>query len=267
MVTLHVYKRKTRFPQYDYMFTKTEDFTSLLEVLTPKFQGTWSIILLDPDIKGAKPLLEDGAVPTFVECSIYMPQNKLDVLSLAKPKEEQVNDSSWDTYMRLIGDTDVDVDISAAKLLFKVCGPDIETLEQALQLLQKYCDNTITVQDVKKHFVSTSRIYARDVLIAFMTRDRHRWYKYQEFEKELGPSYAYNAMYKSIKSMLLAKAQYLKDLEATARYLAKIDAMSIDYAYMLFATSTCYQQLPAILYKLDNRTLDAVQGGLAYVDM
>ena len=267
MVNLHVYKRKLRFPQYDYMFTKVEDFRTLLDVLTPKFQGNWSIILLDPDIKETKPLLEEGVVPDFVECLIYMPQNKLDIISLSKPKEEQVKESPWDTYLRLIGEMDVNVDIHAARLLFKLCGPYVETLEQSLKLLQEYCSDNITVQDIKKHFVSTSRIYARDVLIAFMTHDRHRWSKYYEFEKELGSAYAYNTLYKSVKTMLLAKAQYLQDLEVTHRYLQQVDAMSIDYAYMLFAMSTSHQQLPAILYKLDNRSVETVQGGLAYVDM
>lgn len=296
MVNLIAYKRKLPATRFDYVITKEEEFEKLLPLLTPqlslasalktpdtkqktgsrslsKFESeapedAWLIALVDPSIKYSKKLMLDTNFPEYINLSIFLPKNKLDIVVQAKPKQETEVMSNYDTYLAIIGEIPKYIGPKAARLLYNTAGPDLDDLREALDFLVLHTESDeITTSDVRKNYIGERRIYARDVLLAFISSERNRWSLFDKFETELGQEYAYRALYKASKNMLKLKSEYLQNKEVKQKYVSSVDAPSICYVYTIFALSNTPKQLPAIMRQLDNRCAKTVKGELAYADL
>ena len=111
----------------------------------------------------------------------------------------------------------------------------------------------ITYKQVQSEIHYTKVIYASDVLFSFLSNERQCWQLYHKLLHNLGMEYAYNALYKACKNYLADKDAYLQNKDVKNWRIKQVEAPMICYAYVLFANSTSYQQLPVIMYSIYNR--------------
>lgn len=261
MIQLNELTRKTRIKKGDYTFDGEADLIKLLPQLTPKFDGNWELILVDPSVKYVHSLSEGYSLPNYVDCYIYMGMAKLEQVLLKHPTLMPKKQKPWEAYMSMIAELQHVIDPNAAKYLWKALSGDVDKLKEALDKLDDDCEEiTITVKQVKDVYTASIKpVFASEVVEAFFTKDRGRWTEYSKLVSMLGERYGYYAIRKQVFKWLTEKASYLKNEETTLRSIADVDALFIDYVYMLFYFSADYRELPALMYEWDNRNDKAVE--------
>lgn len=259
MVELTQYKSLMKFPEYDYIFDKPDKVLEIMSVLTPKFNGSWEIILLDPTIVFAKQILSEGVVPDFINCRVYLSKQKMSQLLIDVPSLTPKKQSNWDIYMTMIGSMTHLIEDRAASDLYNAFYGNLDHLQEALNKLDAECESgKITVSDVRKNYLIQNTITARQLLAAFLKKDRYRWKKYDTYVKSLGINIAYYALRKHVKILLHDKSKYLSNQECDNKLAQTVDAPLICYVYFLFSNSTDPLQLPSILSDIDTRTQECV---------
>ena len=259
MIQLVLRKPKTKLPEADYVLDNSEDILDLVKMLTPKFEGNWSILLIDPKLTLAKSLIENNTIPSYIDCFIYVNTTKLEKLVLDYPKLAPEKKSVKEAYKELLSGLKHLMDTKAMYELYNAIGPNLSELQEALTKLDNECDGpSITVKQVRNTFHYTKRVYASEVLAAFYRRDRFRWNKLEKLVRDLGESYAYNSLYKQVSNLLHEKNKYLHNEDTKLRIIEDVDAPLICYTYVLFANSKSYHNLYSIMYALDNRCKESL---------
>lgn len=260
MIELQVYNKKSRLPEADYVLDKSEKFLTLLDVLTPKFDGNWEFILVEPKISEVKDLIDNDVVPDFVNCHVYMSTAKVETVMLDYPKLAPKRVSAKEEYTEMLGHLNHLIDKNAAYVLYDSMEHNLDKLRDALAQLDAECEGTtITTKQVKQTFVTMKRTYASDVIYAFFKRDKTRWFKYNALVKDLGERIAYYALYKQARNWLHDKDDYLQNRDVKNRHITDIDAPFICYVYTLFANSHDDRELYAIMASIDNRSQDTLE--------
>jgi hypothetical protein len=255
MISFEKYSSKTKIPDADYVFDKTDKLYDLLSLLTPKFKGNWLIILIDPKLKFVKDLIQNHNIPTWVNILIYLNSKKLEEVVVQHPDLQPKEKSKKETFNDMIGKLNHLIDKRAKATLFAALSVNMSDLEETLTKLDSECTgDTITYKQVQNVINYTKRVYASDVINAFLLGDARRWSLYNSIVQELGMEYSYYAMYKYVKGLLSAKGDYLQNKDVKQFVVKKIEAPRICYAYVLFANSTNYYQLYCILYSLEHRS-------------
>lgn len=261
MIQLNELTRKTRIRKCDYTFDGESDMLKLLPNLTPKFDGNWEIALVDPSIKYAHTLSESYSLPEYVDCYVYLNAAKLEQVVLKHPNLMPKKQKPWETYMAMIADMRNVIDPHATRYLWKALSGDLDKLKEALDKLDDDCvDGCVTVKQVKSIYTAAVKpIFASEVVLSFFTKDKNRWSLFNRFTSMLGERYGYYTIRKQVFKWLAEKASYLRNEETTIRAIGEIDAMFIDYVYMLFYFSTDYRELSTLMYEWDNRNNKAVE--------
>lgn len=254
MIQLCRLDKKTKLPDADYVLEKTDKFYDILSLLTPKFEGKWLFLLLDPKLAFVQEMLNGKHIPDWVDINLYMSRKKIEKLALEfpalQPKEKKFKDEVND----VLAELNHVVDERAKKMLIEVFRGNINELRDTLNKLDLECTApTITAKQVQGTVNYTKRIYASDVINAFLVNDTRRWKMYQTLVKELGMEISYFAMYKYVKSLLLDKEAYLENKDIKQFIVKRVDAPLICYVYVLFANSTNANQTYAILHAIENR--------------
>ncbi|MCM1219029.1 MAG: hypothetical protein NC548_31490 [Lachnospiraceae bacterium] len=267
MIDVKLLQRKNKLPEADYILDKSEKLLSLFEVLTPKLKGQWEILLIDPRIVEAKKLLDSDIVPDFVNCHLLLSQAKLDVILMDYPKLAPKEVSVKDAYKEMISGLKHMIDKNAMWLLYNTIGPNVSLLQESLDKLDAECDGvSITTKQIQSTFAVTKRVYAADVLLAFLHKDRYRWFKLNTLVKELGEEYTYYALYKQARIALHDKNKYLHNEDIKNKIATTVDAPFICYCYILFVNSNNWRNLYGILYDLDNRGSESIERSM-YVNL
>lgn len=267
MIDVKLYNRKSKIAEADYVLDKFEKFLSLLDVLTPKLKGTWDVTLVDPKIKEVKSLLETDIVPEFINCHILLPQAKLEIVVIDYPKLAPKDISVKDRYKEMVACLNHMIDKNAMWMLYNTIGANLTLLQESLDKLDKECEGiTITTKQVQSTFAVSKRVYASDVLAAFLRRDRYRWVKLTTLTKELGDEYAYYALYKQVRNLLTDKNKYLHNEDVKNKLVDSVDAPLICYAYVLFVNSRSWRNLHGIMHCLDSRCEESLERSI-YVNL
>ena len=255
MINFTELTRKTRFVHSDYTFEQADKMLELLPTLTPKFDGNWTVVLIDPNIKDVFELVDNDVLPSFVECYVYMNQSKLERIFLKYPKLIAKKQKPWDTYMLMLSDLNHPLEHSATKYLYKALSGDIDRLKEALEKLDANCKGeVITLKEVKVDYTKVRKAtYASEVVRAFFLKDRNRWSLYESLVKDLGQSYAYYSVRKQVGNWLKDKGDYLANKETDNRSIDSVDAPFISYVYLLFVNSVSPNDLPGLMYEWDHR--------------
>lgn len=261
MIDLKVFTSKTKLEHSDYTFDDDTSLEKILTVITPKFEGEWVINLIDPSLKFALHLMERDIVPNYVKCNVYLKQAKLDIILMRYPKNEAKKQKPWDAYMIMVSELVHDINTDAAKYLYKAADGDVEMLKDALMLLDSKCEEqSITLQQVRNVYTQAKKpMYASEVVTSFFTKDRYRWQKYETLVRDLGESYAYNAIRKQVLNWLKDKGDYLENKDVKNRRISEVDSLFINYVYFLFINSVDHRDLPALMYEWDNRGRESVE--------
>lgn len=259
MVKVHEYTRHTKLPNADYVLESCEALPDIIKVLTPKFEGTWDIVLLDIKISEAKDLLTKNNIPDFVNVSILLSPKKLSAVLLEFPSYAEKTKSVYDVYKEMIAELEHPIDKKAASYIYNAVGRDIDELRKTLLLVDKSCTGSIIIlSDVQKELSYTKRIYTNQVLTELLTHSRYFKAHYVTWKNELGLSYAYNSLYKQTTLLVKDKNKYLHNEDIKNPIASKADGVSIALLYLLFTNSTSYFQLDSIVYQFQNLTTKSV---------
>lgn len=248
---------KGKIPDADYVLDKTDHFLEILNVLTPKFTDKWLFVLLDPKISFVKDLLNNNSVPDWVDVLVFTSDKKIDTICLEFPKLQPRKVTKRETFDEVIAGLKHLVDATAQKTLYKAYLSNPTETVETLQKLDAEERSSITLRDVQKNFILDRKVYASEVIDAFLLKETNRWAKYQFILKEIGMEITYYAMYKYVKKLVVNKNSYLQNQDVKLYSVKKIDAPLIAYAFLLFTNSSSYKQLPAIMYALDNRSKES----------
>ena len=256
MIVLQTLSSKTKLPDSDYTFDKIEHFQDLLKNLTPKFEGTWKVILLSPKIKYVKELVDQRVVPDWMDVIVYVSQKALEEIAVEYPSLMPKKLSAKEEYARMIGNMKHLIDKQAINAIYKSVGANTRELQKVLNELDESCpDNeVITMKHVKGLISIVKRVYASDVLKAFLLNDSKKWELYNKLVHDVGLDIAYFAMYKQVKLLLSDKCDYLQNKDVKSYTARKVDATFICYVYVLFTNSHSSYQLPALLYAIEHRS-------------
>lgn len=260
MIKLMLFKRKSKMPEADYVLDMFDKFLDLLVVLTPKFKGQWEIVLVDPKITESRRLIEEMSLPEYVDCTLLLPAPKLEAIAMDHPTLAPKPITPKDAYKGMIAGLKHMIDKNAMWMLYNAIGPHVELLQEALDKLDAECEGTsITTKQVQQAYVAQKRTYASEVIAAFLRKDRYRWTKLSSLTRDLGDEYAYNALYKQVRNLLKDKQAYLMNEDVKNRLVEQVDAPFICYAYTLFANSSSWRNLHAIMYAIDARSQDILE--------
>lgn len=248
-------QQRTRIPLHDYTFEKEEMLQSILDVLTPKIEGVWTIALIEPKIKFVNEFLDEYKDIPYITLDIYLGQAKLDAVLLKHPKLMPKKQTYKEAFLTVISEMKNQIDHAASKYLFKACRGDVEQLSEVLTRLDAECTTgTINVADAKQACTVVRKpLYASQVYRAFMSKDRQRWNLLYKLELELGTSFAYYALRKQAMTWLEEKGNYLNNEDTKNRDIGNVDGAFICYAYVCFMNSNNPNDLYMVMYDIDNR--------------
>lgn len=267
MIELHLHKLKDKIPDADYVLEKTDKLFDIISFLTPKFSGKWKIILIDPKLKFIKELLRNESIPEWLDVSIYIGQKKLNSIVLDFPNYQPKAKTRKEEFDEIIKNLNHVIDESAKRLLFKALGSSLDELRDVVDKLDKECkQETITLKQVRNSVNFVKRVYASDVVNAFLIGDARRWNLYNALVKELGMEISYYAIYKYVKTLLKEKGEYLQNKDVKQYIIKKIDAPLICYTYVLFANSNNHNQLYGLMYAIEHRSKESMER-IQYVNL
>lgn len=238
----------------DYVLEKFEKFDQLIDMLTPKFEGNWQIIMFDPKLTLIKDLVTIKKVPDWVDITIYTSEKKIENIVLEFPSLQPKEVTAKDRFEEIVKSVTTVITSDASKLLFNMFKQQPDEVEEVLRHLDKDPEvEKITKKELTKSIVYVKRTYVSDVLLAFIENDPRRWQLYSKVHAELGTDITYYAMYKYATKLLQEKSNFLKNEDVKIYAVRRIDAAIIDYIYILFANSTSSNQLITILHAIENR--------------
>lgn len=237
MIELRKRQKDLDLSGFDYVFEDAESFEDVLPYLLPKLEGKWSIILLDPKLQAVRTFLDTTIVPSYVVLTIIVEQRQLEQLYLERPSLVKKEKSNWDRYMDLLKEFPVPMEDKAMRELYFRCGPKEKDLQEALGVLLD-C-SYVTLAEVNKHFAPVQRVYASQVVKAFLLMQYPRaWKMLAILERELGTTIAFYAMRKNIRAVYEAKCKYLKNEDVKERLVTAVDTYTIIRLYWWFEVST-----------------------------
>lgn len=238
----------------DYVLEKFEKFDEILAMLTPKFDGNWNIVMIDPKLKLINDLITVKRIPEWVDLLIYTSDKKIEEIALNHPEYQPKEMTVKERFEEIVAKIDTVITSDASKSLLSMYRQQPDEVEEVLHRLDKDPEvERITRKELAQNIVYVKRTYVSDVLLAFITGDSRRWDMYNKVHAELGTDIMYYAMYKYVNKLLHEKADYLKNKDVTIYAVRQIDAATIDYVYTLFANSHNSSQLVVLLHAIENR--------------
>lgn len=255
MIQLMEFKKKQRIPECDYILEKTDKLDELIGMLTPKFEGKWHIVLVEPAIKFCLDFLnKESTLPEWIDMTMMLSRKRLEVVVLKYPKLQPKEKSFKETVDELLASMKHLIEPSAKRALLSAVGSNSQELQEALTKLDEQCEGaTITVKDVHGVVNKQRRVYASQVLQAFLLLDPNRWNLYRTLIHDIGMDISYYAMYKQAKLLLEDKSKFLQNEDVKNYAVNKIDATRICYCYILFSYTKSPQQLLYVLQSLEDR--------------
>lgn len=244
----------------DYVLEKFEKFDDIIAMLTPKFDGNWNIIMIDPKLKLIRDLVTVKKIPEWVDLVILTSDKKIEEIALDFPDLQPKEQTVKERFDEFVSHIQTIITSDASKSLLAMYRQQPDEVEAVLRRLDADKDiDKITRKELAKNIVYVKRTYVSDVLLAFMQNDPKRWNMYEKVHAELGTDIMYFAMYKCATKLLHEKADYLQNKDISVFAVKQIDAAVIDYVYVLFANSHNSNQLVTILHAIENRCKSSLQ--------
>lgn len=259
MVSLKEFSRKTKLPKADYTLEKLDELKRVLPSLTPRIEGRYSIIMVNIMTADALKIVEDIQIPEWIDVTMFLSAKRIEVVGLKHPEVLPKKETFDEQVNSVLTTLNIIIENKALRKLKSAYWNNISDFTDACHLLESKVQGTVTLTTLKKYVNYQKPVYASEVLNAFLLADRRRWSKFNTLLTELGDSYAYNALYKYAKTLLLEKNKYLQNQDTSLYVLSQVDGFTIGYVYSLFAMSTNYKQLQGIMHDIDARCAEALE--------
>lgn len=252
MIELRQHKKDMDFSSFDYVFEDVKKFEDVLPFLLPKLEGEWRILLVEPKLSYIRTYLDTSIIPSYLNLIITVEPNQLEHLYLERPQLVEKERTSWDIYMDLIKEFPIPMDDKAMRELYYRTGQKEENLRAALDQLLDY--PVITMREINRHFAPVNRVYANQVMRAFLFgRYKQAWAMLSMLEREIGSTVAFYALRKNIRKLFSEKCKYLQNETVTEKTVERVDGYTIILMYWLFETATSPDQLYPILLMFERR--------------
>lgn len=252
MIELQQHRKDMDFTSYDYVFEDVKKFEDVLPFLLPKLEGQWKILLVEPKLSFIRTYLDTSVIPSYIHLLITVEPNQLEQLYLERPNLVEKERTNWDVYMDLIREFPVPMEDKAMRELYYRTGPKEDSLRTALNELVDY--SFITMREINKHFAPVTRVYANQVIRAFLLGNYKRaWAMLSVLERELGSLIAFYAMRKNVRRLFAEKCKYLQNESTKDSTVEKVDGYTIILMYWLFESATAPEQLYPILLMFERR--------------
>lgn len=238
----------------DYIFESVEKFEQVLRFLYPKISGDWYIALVEPKLHDVRRYLDTHIVPEYVILELLVEPAQLDQLMMERPKLAVQTKTSWEKYCDLIASMDILIEEKAISEIYRRVGTNTDALRETLESLKsKVSTGTITVKHVRLYVQDNTRIYANQVVRAFLKNDRRAWDYFFIFERDLGENIAFYAIRKYLRKLLKQKNEFLMNNDFKDRAVEEIDAFSIIQMLTMFEEAMSSRQLIPILIDFSQR--------------
>lgn len=252
MIELRQHRKDMDFSAYDYIFDDITKFETALPFLYPKLEGSWDIMLVEPRLSNIRTYLDTAIIPSYLHLVITVESSQLERLYLERPQLVEKEKTSWDVYMELIKKFPVPMADKAMREIYYRQGPKEEDLRAALNELLDY--PIITLREVNRHFAPSNRVYASQVVRAFLLgRYKHAWRMLSTLETELGNAVTFYAMRKNVRHIFAEKSKYLKNEDTRERLAEMVDGYTILLLYWLFESAKSPNQLYPLLLQFERR--------------
>ena len=213
--------------------------------------------MLEPKLDFVRTVLDTNIVPGYVTLILAVEQNQLDQLYLERPQLIKQEKTPWDHFLDMLAVFVPMIEEKAARELFYRVGPKEENLRAALAELEGY--DYITVKTINKHFAPKDRVYAIQVVRAFLAHnDRYKWKLLNRIELEIGTEITFYAMRKALRKIFREKRKYLNNEDTSEWGIQNFSMYDVILLYALFETATNYNQLYPILNMFERRQLPDV---------
>lgn len=254
MIKLCQHRKDADFASYDYVFEDVVKFESVLPFLLPKLEGDWRILLVEPKLSYIRIYLDTSVIPSYIDLTITVEQQQLEQLYLERPQLVEKEKTSWDVYMDLVKEFPVPMDGKAMREIYYRKGPKGEDLRAALNELADY--SYISMREVNRHFAPVSRVYANQVVRAFLLGNyKQAWKMLSMLELELGSAVAFYAMRKNVRRVFSEKCKYLQNEDTREWLVEAVDGYTIVLLYWLFESAKSPEQLYPILLMFERRQI------------
>lgn len=254
MIQIRKHSRDVDFSIYDYVIEDFDQFLTLLPFLTPKVEGDWNIIIIEPKLAFVRMCLDTEIIPEYLSLVITMEKALLEQLYLERPALVDKEKTNWERYLDMLSGFESVLANKTMYEIYKRCGPREDTLRAALDLLSQY--PVITMKEINKHFAPVTRVYAKQVVHAFLRkRFSSAWKMLSMLEADIGSTIAFYAMRKSIRAIFNAKCNYLRNEETKEYIVESVDVYTIILLYWLFESATSPEQLYPILLMFERRLI------------
>lgn len=194
-----------------------------------------------------------------VNLKVYADANDINQFLLERPDVKTEKVSNYTLYQDLFKTIDCAFEPKAVSEIYQRAGPDVDNLKVALNDVISVSNGSyVTMADVNKVLLPNKRVYANEVIRAFIGSRRipYRWSLLNRIREELGDEYAFYSMFKYVRKLLANKNKYLINEEVASQFerdVKEIDALTIDFTYATFMEYNDPKFLPAIFYKLERR--------------
>ena len=254
MVELKQYKKDMNYKGYDKVYEDAKVFEQVLPFMKPKLEGSWNILILEPDLEFIRTCLDTGYIPSYIHLVIAVEPAQLQRLYLERPKLVEEDKSSWDIYMALVANFPNPIDNRALREIYYRCGPREDRLQEALNSLLDV--PYVTMHDVNKRWAPVRRVYANTVVRTLLTgSSRTMWRQLAMLESEVGTRVAFYAMRKAVRKLFKAKVNYLNNIDVKEHYIDQVSVYDLTFLYWLFEEATTPTQLYPVIFMYEGRRL------------
>lgn len=252
MIEIIQYSRELNYDGYDYVIEETDTLSGLVPYLLPKIEGGWEILLLTPPLSYVRSCLDTPLIPSHIHLVLVVDKQQLKQLYLERPALADSIQTNWEVYRGLLADFPTPLTPKAMREIYYRAGPKRTDLHDALQLLSQY--QAIGMREVNKHFAPVQRVYARQVVRAFLLGEtKESWKLLQQLESSIGSTVCFYAMRKYVRTLMSDKVQYLNNQDTQNRLVEEVDGYTLTLLYWHLESISSPYQLHPFLYNFERR--------------
>lgn len=265
MINLNLFKSKTVYPNYDYIFDNKNDLDKLLMYLSPKLDGNvFVIVCVGLNVDESIDIYDNYLENKYIYLYLYLRKDVLQMLLNKKRIDIKDVKSQYEEFIDYIKNVSLIFDDKSLKALYYRTKGNKDKLEDSINKLIQSGKKSITVKDIDKVLINNTFIYGRDVVLSIWlkknenTKELPLYYQryrklntliiWEQLVESLGKRHAFYSMYSFVNRIYEEKKKYLRNEDIKEESLIKIiDIKEIMYARSLFAISTERQAIAVIL--------------------
>jgi hypothetical protein len=216
----YLYKKSksAELPEFQYVFSKFDDFYEIAKLLEVPLIGAYYIKIKTDSYKDIINFI--SVSNSYATLIIYIEVNEtlLNYIMLQKPDVQLLESkSNFEVFKELVSKYGILFKKNCLRTMYFSISHSYEDMDAALELLQRTFPDVspITEDEISRLFVVDSVVYPRNVCIMFLRLDRGRFGNLNKCIDYFGNDLVMYAIRKSARKFLEEKTTYLKTGQGT----------------------------------------------------